>query len=117
MNFSKLYLAYLKEREGLDHISTNKGFILYRLGRKTCFIAEWFTLPEYRRTGEGYDLANKVFKICKENGVGAVYCQSDEESFGWELAHKAILNFGFKEYTKEKTIHHYCMEVSKWAEQ
>ena len=111
-----LYEQYIKEREDLDTIRTDRGFICYRIEFPDCLISDYFVAKEYRNQGHGYFLANQVFEICKQAGVKTVFCQTDEMAKGHELSRFTIENFGFELYKKEKneSISHYKMEVSEW---
>lgn len=109
-----MYAQYVKEREGLDEIKTDKGFIHYRIDGDMCIINDYFVLPGYRRSYHGQYLADRVFSLCKAKGVKNVWCQSDERAGGHDTARKSILKFGFKEINKTGTIYLYAMEVSQW---
>lgn len=109
-----LYEKYRKEREGVDVISTDRGFIFYRIIFPNCHISDYYVLPEFRKNGHGYFLANQVFEICKQAGVKTVYCQTDDNSNGVELSKFTIENFGFELVEKIAGISLYKMEVSEW---
>lgn len=114
-----MYKEYIKEREGLDTLEyEDKGFICFKFvddrRGKYCFINDYFVMPEFRRSGIGYKLADMVFSRAKEYGFDKVACQSDESANNHDLSRLTILNFGFKQYHKEDTIYHYCMGVSEW---
>lgn len=109
-----LYAQYVKEREGKEVIENRFGFIVYSIQGDYGAIHEYFTLPKRRKKGQGFAMADEVFKIFKKKGVKTVICQSDERAIGWEIANLTILKYGFKEFKKEGPIHFYSMEVSKW---
>ncbi len=110
----EMYELYIKERENLDVIKTDKGFICYRMEFPDCVINDYFVLPEYRQSGHGYFLANQVFQICKEAGIKTVYCFSDDRANGHDLSKFTIENFGFELNIKNGHISEYKMEVSEW---
>ncbi len=109
-----LYEQYIKERENLDVIKTDKGFITYRINFPNCLINSYFVSKEFRQEGHGYFLANQVFEICKQAGVKTVFCQSDESANGHDLSKFTIENFGFELLEKEGAVSVYKMEVSEW---
>ena len=107
---------YLKERENLQIVKSDKGFILFKLFEdKTALISDYYTKPEFRKNGEGYKLADIVFSICKERGIERVFCQSDISANGHRVAALSILNYGFDIVRLEGNLIIYSMEVSKWA--
>lgn len=109
-----MYEQYIKERENLDEIKTDRGFIHYKIENGNAVINDYFVLPEFRKSGHGYFLANQVFELSKELGIKAVFCQSDERANGHELSRFTIENFGFELYHKEGPLNFYKMEVSEW---
>lgn len=111
---NSLYEQYIKERENLDVIKTDKGFICYRIEFPYCWINDYFVSKEFRQQGHGYFLANQVFEICKGAGVKAVFCQTDDNASGCALSRFTIENFGFEAVSVNKTITKYKMEVTEW---
>lgn len=109
-----MYKQYIKEREGLDTIETDKGFICYRIEFPTCFINDYFVMPKHRLEGHGYFLADQVFEICKGAGVQSVFCQSDERALNHEISRYTILRYGFEEFAKKGSLIFYKMDVEKW---
>lgn len=112
-----LYEKYIKERENLDVINTDRGFIAYKFENENCLINDYYVLPEYRQQGHGYFLANQVFELCKELGIKKVFCQSDERANECALSTYTIEHFGFELYHKDGPINHFVMEVSEWEKQ
>ncbi len=109
-----LYAQYVKERENLDEIATDRGFIHYRFENGECWINDYFVSKEFRKSGHGYFLANQVFALSKENGIKLVFCQTDSRAIGSDLSKFTIENFGFEHYATIGTINYYKMEVSEW---
>lgn len=110
-----MFDLYRKEREGVDCIRTDKGCIFYKIEFPVCIIHDYFVLPEYRRGGHGFFLADQVFQICKEADVESVYCQTDDRAHGVDVSRLTILKFGFQEYKKEGPVTTYKMGVKEWA--
>lgn len=108
------YEQYIKERENLDVIKTDRGFICYRIEFPNCVINDYFVAKEHRQNGHGYFLANQVFEICKGAGVKTVFCQSDERANGHSISKFTIENFGFELFKKDGPLSFYKMEVSEW---
>ena len=109
-----MYESYIKERENLDVIKTQKGFICYRIEKDHVLINDYFVLPEFRKGGHGYFLANQVFELARELGIKEVFCESDERAKGHDLSKFTIENFGFELYHKIGPTNFYKMEVREW---
>lgn len=109
-----MYEQYIKERENLDVIKTDKGFIIYKMEFPNCIINDCFVLPEYRQEKHATFLANQIFEICKSAGVKAVYCFTDDNANGVDLSKFAIERFGFEFDLKEGARSRYKLEVSEW---
>lgn len=111
---NSLYEQYIKEREDLDVIKTDRGFICYRISFPNCEINDYFVTKEFRNQGHGYFLANQVFEICKGAGVKSVFCMADDRANGSDLSKFTIENFGFELIEKVGPVSRYKMEVSEW---
>ena len=109
-----MYEKYIKERENLEMLKTDKGFICYRIDFPSCVINDYCVLPEFRQEGHGYFLANQVFELCKQAGVKTVHCFSDDRAIGSALSEFTIYNFGFELLSKDGHVSEYKMEVSEW---
>lgn len=109
-----LYEQYIKERENLDVIKTDRGFIIYKIEFPNCVINDCFVAKEFRQDGHATFLANQVFEICKSAGVKTVYCQTDSRASKHELSRVAIESFGFEFIKQDKELSFYKMEVSEW---
>lgn len=110
-----MFEEYIKERENLGVIKTDRGFITFKFENGECLISDYFVTKHHRKNGHGYFLANQVFELCKELGIKNVYCQTDNRANGYELSKFTIENFGFELYKEEGPISHYVMEVSEWV--
>jgi GNAT superfamily N-acetyltransferase len=112
--FGDLYKAYLKEREGLDVLAVDHGFLVYRLFSNSAYISDYYVDPEHRRSGIGYAMADCLFELCLEKGIPTVYCQIDNFANGVELSKLTVERYGFERLGEEGSIVHYKMEVSQW---
>lgn len=111
----EMYRLYIKERENLDMIETEKGFIVYRIEKNlNCLISDYFVKKEFRQDGHGIFLANQVFQICKDAGVKTVFCTTDDRAAGVEVSKIAIERFGFEIVSQSGPKITYKMEVSEW---
>jgi hypothetical protein len=107
----RLWLEYIKEREGLELICIEeKGFITYKKEDETSiFICDIFVLKEYRKSRVGEELYNKV--IALENPK-RVYGMTDKNALTWEESHKLMLYRGFSVVDDSgENVIYYCKEL------
>lgn len=109
-----MWFDYILEREGLDSIITDYGFICFRIEGQAMWINDYYVKPEMRKSGKGKDLANMTMTMAKEAGCLAVFCQSDESANGHDVSRLAITNFGFKECGRKAKLIYYRLEVDEW---
>jgi GNAT superfamily N-acetyltransferase len=113
------FLKYMKEREGLKSITNEHGFLLYKFLYeggipKACLINDYYVIPEKRRNGLGFKLADQILEYCKARKIKRVFCQSDLRAHNHRGSMLSILNYGFDVYKTEGPIIHYFLEVDKW---
>lgn len=63
-----MWAQYVKEREGYETFSTDKGFISYKILNEDCYIRDIFVHIDFRLTREATHLADEVTKIARERG-------------------------------------------------
>ncbi len=112
--FGAHYKAYLLEREGLEVLETDHGFLVYKLMEFCAYISDYYVDPDHRKSGIGYKMADCLFELCKEKKTPTVYCQIDNLANGVELSRLTIERYGFQRIGEEGSIVHYKMEVSQW---
>lgn len=69
----KLYADYLKEREGMNLIVSEAGFISYCVLDSQLFIGDLYVDQAARRSGEGKALIKEVEKIALESGCSFIF--------------------------------------------
>jgi len=103
----ELWERYKLERENVKTLYfKDLAFVAYSEENDGYFIQDIYVLPEHRASKISHKLADIVSEIAKSKNK-KVYCQSDESSNGWDVAHGNILKYGFEEYDKKGSIHHY----------
>lgn len=113
----ELYKQYVKEREGVETISTDSGFIMYKIENDKCLICDLYILPELRKQNKGSFFANQVFELCKEMGIKEVHAQVDIRANGHKTSILAIEAFGFKEIGRNTFTIFYKLGVNEWEAQ
>ncbi len=96
-----LYARYIHEREEADLISTDRGFITFRVlnnphGQRICFIKDFYVLPEFRFKGEGKKLFNEVLEIALFQECTAIVGVVDFNATQWQQSLGIIIGHGFK---------------------
>ena len=97
----KLYKEYIKEREDLELIETDHGFITYKVNDDHVFIDTLYVTPKYRSTGEARKLAEEVYKLTKKNRAMCCVCT---DANNWKKSKKFIEHMGYKELFREYTL-------------
>lgn len=106
-----MYTDYIKEREGLEVLETESGFIAYKIGGKECYIKDIYVLPEKRQSRVASDMADLVTSRAKEQGceflTGSV-CPSANQ------AHRSLLvllGYGMKLLKAEKDMIYFVKRI------
>lgn len=68
-----LYSLYLKERENIETIEIDKGFITYSITPDSVCIHNIFVLSEHRHEGIGHILESMVLGIARKNNINKIY--------------------------------------------
>lgn len=94
-NMSK-FAAYLKEREGVELIETERGFSIYVITGEECYIRDVFVYPEYRKQGAGSDICDTISAIARESGCKIITTSVSPLANNPTLSMDAILRYGMK---------------------
>lgn len=62
-----MYFDYAKERQSLENIQTEAGFVLYKIIGEECFLAEVYVKPEFRNGDAIKELISRVSEIALLN--------------------------------------------------
>lgn len=60
--------AYVLEREGFHTLETKEGFATYKINGNECYLRDIYVSPDFRATGAGKLLADKIVSLAKESG-------------------------------------------------
>lgn len=91
-----MWLDYLKERFGYSSLVEEYGFASYTLELGTLFLQEIYIKPEFRRTGKGRELLQKLELIGKEHQCTRFWAQIWTNDSCCNQTLKASLGVGFK---------------------
>lgn len=96
----ELYKQYLKEREDIELIYNQSGFISYYesaiQNNKCIHIEDLFVQKEMRGSGIGQYLGNKVEEIAIRNNINYLTCNIIKSTNGWQNALRLFKIFGFE---------------------
>jgi len=95
-----LWADYCKEKEGMETVENENGFLSYKIFDKTkeCFIAEFYVRPEARASHLAKDLLIEVSKIGKSKGCVDLTVQISTEHKNIDRMLRAYIVNGFKFY-------------------
>lgn len=106
-----LYVQYVEEREGAEFVEHEHGFAVYKLQSDHCYLQDIFVEPEYRQSGLGVELMNKVIAVAKGHGhtklVGSVVPSTP---FGDKMI-KIMLGLDFKLLSSSQDIIYMVKEI------
>lgn len=63
---------YVLEREGFETLEAKEGFVIYKINGPECYIRDIYIAPDFRSTGAGKRLADRVSEIAKERGCNTL---------------------------------------------
>lgn len=93
---TSLYAKYIKERQDLDIIEREHGFLSYRIEDNHLFIADLFVEKEHRGNGLVQDMVNEVENIASEFNrkyLMATVCPNTNNA---DISIKVVGSFGGK---------------------
>jgi len=80
-----LYGDYLKERENMNIVESEKGFATFQIFQNgECYIRDIYVAPEFRRSKVSYDMEKQINDIAKQQNcsvlVGSVSLDANAAS-------------------------------------
>jgi len=103
---------YRKEREGIETIENEHGFITYKLFPEECYVIDIYVRPEDRRTRIGSMMADSVVKIAKEKGCKILTGSIDTRLISCTQSAKALLAYGFRFLRNDGPTTYFFKEVA-----
>lgn len=91
------YALYIKEREGVDIIEEDSGFITYKHipKRNELMVCDCFVIEEHRNKGIAKEWFDKITIIARELGCTSLVATTDPATKNWYIAEQAMINYGF----------------------
>ena len=91
-----LYAQYIKEREDIETIEDEFGFITYKVVGEELLIKEIYVVPEHRMSFATVKLAREITDIAKIFNCKYLSCTVCPSALNATKSLKAILSYGFK---------------------
>jgi GNAT superfamily N-acetyltransferase len=91
-----LYAKYIKEREDLEVLENESGFITYKISGKECFIANMYVEADQQRKGRGHILIMVLEKLAKNHGCEFLSANIHLKDHGASKTLIAALLVGFE---------------------
>lgn len=96
MSTLKLYAEYLKEREGVDLLSTDIGFAIYNIRGEECYIRDIYVQKGRRNGHEATKMADKISEIARSRGCKILTGSVDPKLPTSTVSTKVLLAYGMK---------------------
>ena len=87
--------SYLKEREGIDSLVTEKGFVSYIIAGEECYIKDIWVNKDFRKLGVAAALADQVVEIALKQGCKFLSGTVVPSATGSTDSLKVLLAYGF----------------------
>lgn len=99
-----MWQAYLKEREGMDVLETEHGFLSYKITNDECYIKDIYVAEAHRKSGMASAMADKVAEVAKGKGckwlTGSVSPPAEES----HASLLVLIAYGMKLIKSDKDI-------------
>lgn len=108
---ASLYARYKQEREGMETIESDKGFITYKIQGNECFIDTLYIVPEARMSGFGSQMADQVTEAAKAANCTFLSATVSPYAPNATEALMAIISYGFKVFKTDATLIYLVKEI------
>lgn len=106
-----MYHAYLKEREGLETVSDDRGFATFLIIGRECYLKDIYVQPEARKSGVAASLADRVTKIAKDKGCNWLTGSVSPPAKGSHESLLVLLAYGMRLLKAEKDMIYMVKEI------
>jgi GNAT superfamily N-acetyltransferase len=91
-----MFSTYLKEREGLDTLEFDHGFISFRINKDECYIKHIYVEQEHRKSGYASQMADAVAEIARAKGCHWLTGSVSANAEGAHASLLVLLGYGMK---------------------
>jgi GNAT superfamily N-acetyltransferase len=107
-----LQAQYAKEREDIDTIENEHGFLTYKAYPDEYRIFDLYVTPDSRQSGFASEMADRVASLALENGCKILTGSVDTRANGATTSVKVLLSYGFKVLRTDGSMIHFIKELS-----
>ncbi len=107
-----LQAMYAKERENMETIEKEHGFLTYKFFPDECRMFDIYVLPEQRKSGLAAQMADEVVSLAKQNGCKILTGSVDTRANGATVSVKVLLAYGFTVLRTDGSMIYFSKEVS-----
>lgn len=90
-----LFAEYIKEREGLDTIENENGFISFAIRSDLCFVRDLFIKKTARQLGYARMLYGQLLRLARDAKCSKLVCHVDTRAQNAAHSLEIILSRGF----------------------
>jgi hypothetical protein len=106
-----LFAEYYKERQELETIITDYGFLTYGIHQDHALLGDIFVLPEFRGTSKALELYNLFFEKAKEAGCQRIFANFSVADKAASRNLGTVLRRRFKIVSADKQVITVCKEL------
>ena len=106
-----LEAEYRKEREDIDTMEFESGFITYRFLPTECYIVDIYVRPEVRRSGYGSMMANQIKSLARRHGYHLLTGSVDNRLNSAITSTEILTRYGFKKLRDEGPMTYFYLEL------
>lgn len=111
--FGDMYKTYCRDREGIEVIEFDYGFMLLKSLPNMLYIQDIFVLPEYRTAGKGREMLEYTEQRAICEGKSAILGSCSPAGDGSTISMKAMLACGFRLSSCEKDMIYLVKELAQ----
>lgn len=112
MDMKSNLVEYIKEREGKSALETDKGFAIYEILGKECYLQDLYINPDYRRTGEARKLLNEVSQVAIKAGCEFITTTVSVLAKNPTISTQAILSCNFIIHSVKDNMIYFYKELN-----
>lgn len=108
---SSLYAQYVLEREGLETLENEKGFLTYKIENDYLFISDIFVTESARKENIATKMADEIVEKAVKLGIKYMYSHVDTRAKNWKESVKFIKKYGCIPIKLENTLIYFQKEI------
>ena len=106
-----LFSQYFKEREDVDCLENEGGFVLFKLEHPHVYISDIFVRKDLRRSQKAKELADQVCSVAKHRGYTTLIGSVDLTANNYEASFKVLKAYGMEEFKRVNNMIYFKKEL------